>query len=202
MITDHSHGNEAARPDVYSFHSVIRACTSVGNTTAAPNKRKEALMMAISTLHLMKKSDSNHPNARSYQLLLQCGTRLLPPGPEREKVLRSIFRSCCKDGLVSQKVLSECQSAVVADTYHKEVVRDAQSYNGIRSLPEAWTRSLGYRVLKQETEYGGGKRTPIISVSGEVVASTAHTDNRMKAFVEKESKIFAGRSDLDVRIMD
>jgi hypothetical protein len=57
-------------------------------------------------------------------------------------------------------------------------------------------------VLKQETEYGGGKRTPIISVSGEVVASTAHTDNRMKAFVEKESKIFAGRSDLDVRIMD
>jgi hypothetical protein len=192
MLTDYSHGNEAACPDVYSFHSVIRACTSVANTSATAEKRKEALMMAISTLQRMKKSDSYHPNARSYELLLQCGTRLLPPGPEREKVLRSVFRSCCKDGLVGQKVLTEFQTAVSAETYHKEVVRDAQSYNGIRSLPEAWTRSLGYRVLTHETEHGG-KRTPIISVSGEVVASTAYNDYRMrKRFSKKNQKFLQG----------
>ena len=187
MITDYSQGNEAACPDVYSFHSVIRACTSVSNTAATAEKRKEALMMAISTLQRMKKSDTNHPNARSYTLLLQCCNRLLPPGPEREKVLRSVFRSCCKDGLVDQKVLGEFQTTVSADTYHKEVVRDAQSYNGIRSLPEAWTRSLGYRVLTHETEHGG-KRTPIISVSGEVVASTAYNDYRMRKRLSKKNQ--------------
>ncbi len=189
MIQDYSRGNETACPDVYSFHSVIRACTSVADTAASAEKCKEALMMAISTLQQMKKSDSNHPNARSYTLLLQCASRLLPSGPEREKVLRSIFRSCCKDGLVDRKVLGEFQTAVSADTHHKEVVRNAQSYNGIRSLPEAWTRSLGYRVLTHETEHGG-KRTPIISVSGEVIASTAYNDYRMRKRLSKKNQKF------------
>jgi hypothetical protein len=189
MIQDYSRGNETACPDVYSYHSVIRACISMANTAASAEKCKEALIMAISTLQRMKKSDSNHPNARSYTLLLQCASRLLPPGPEREKVLRSIFRSCCKDGLVNQKVLGEFQTAVSADTYHKEVVRDAHSYNGIRSLPEAWTRSLGYRVLTHETEHGG-KRTPIISVSGEVIASTAYDDYRMRKRLSRKNQRF------------
>lgn len=189
MIQDYSLGNETACPDVYSYHSVIRACTSVANTAASPETCKEALMIAISTLQRMKKSDSVHPNARSYTLLLQCASRLLPPGPEREKVLRSIFRSCCKDGLVNQKVLGEFQTAVSGDTYHKEVVRDAQSYNGIRSLPESWTRSLGYRVLTHETEHGG-KRTPIISVSGEVIASTAYDNYRMRKRLSRKNQMF------------
>lgn len=102
-------------------------------------------MMAISILQQMKKSDLYRPNTRTYQLLLQCGAKLLPPGVERDKVVRSIFRSCCKDGLVDTKVLEEFQSAVSSDSYHKEVVRDeSQSYNGIHSLPEAWTQGLGY----------------------------------------------------------
>ena len=110
------------------------------NTNASYEKRKEGLMMAISILQQMKKSDLYRPITRTYQLLLQCGASV-----ERDKVVRSIFRSCCKDGLVDTKVLEEFQSAVSSDSYHKEVVRDeSQSYNGIHSLPKAWTQGLGY----------------------------------------------------------
>lgn len=190
MLTDHSEGNDSACPDVQAFHSVIRACISVSHTSASIEKKREALTLAISIVHGMKKSGSTPPNTTSYLLLLQCCTGLLPSIPEREKVLRSIFRSCCKDGLVNQKVLGEFQKAVSLDTYHKDVVGHAQTYNGIKSLPEAWTRSLGYRVRTHEMQDGVRKRNPIISVSGEVIASTAYNDHRMRRRWAKKNKLF------------
>ncbi len=190
MIADYSRGNHEACPDVHSFHSVIRTCIYVANTTASIEKKREALMLAISTVHDMKKG-LNQPNPTSYLLLLQCCTSLLPLGLEREKVLRSVFRSCCKNGLVNQKVLGEFQKAVSVDTYHKDVVGHAQSYNGIKSLPEAWTRSLGYRVRTHETQDDGvRKRNPIISVSGQVIASTAYSDHRMRRRWSKKNQRF------------
>lgn len=190
MVKDYSEGNESACPDVHSFHSVIRACISVSTTTASIETKREALMLAISTVHGMKKG-SHQPNPTSYLLLLQCCTSLLPLGVEREKVIRSIFRSCCKDGLVNQKVLGEFQKAVSVDTYHKDVVGHAQSYDGIKSLPEAWTRSLGYRVRTHEMQDDGvRKRNPIISVSGQVIASTAYSDHRMRRRWSKKNQKF------------
>jgi hypothetical protein len=208
MITDYTNGNSAACPDVYSFHAVIRACTGMVNTNASYEKRKEGLMMAISILQQMKKSDLYRPNTRTYQLLLQCGAKLLPPGVERDKVVRSIFRSCCKDGLVDTKVLEEFQSAVSSDSYHKEVVRDeSQSYDGIHSLPEAWTQGLGYRIVpttqqqqqqqqhEGEIEHAAGgddsKRTPTIAGNGGDVMktkSTVYHDNRMRKRLSKTNQ--------------
>jgi len=205
MITDYTNGNSAACPDVYSFHAVIRACTGMVNTNASYEKRKEGLVMAISILQQMKKSDLYRPNTRTYQLLLQCGAKLLPPGVERDKVVRSIFRSCCKDGLVDTKVLEEFQSAVSSDSYHKEVVRDeSQSYNGLHSLPEAWTQGLGYRIVpttqqqqqhEDEIEHAArgddNIRTPIIAGNGGDVTktkSTVYHDNRMRKRLSKTNQ--------------
>jgi len=195
MIAQYSQGNEAARPDVCSFHAVIRACSRRSNTSSSsPEKQKEALLLAISTVQYMKKSDSYHPNAKSYLLLLQCCANLLPWGsPEREKALRSIFRSCRKDGLVNRQVLKQFQSAVSTDVYHREVVRDAPSYDGVKSLPETWTRGLGYRPRTHETEDGTRKRNPIISVGGEVIGSTAYNDHRMRRrWSKKNQKVLRG----------
>lgn len=65
------------------------------------------------------------------------------------------------------------------DMYHNEVVHSAHDYNGVKALPESWTRNLGYRVRTQ-TEDGVSKRNPIISVTGAVIASTAYNDHRMR----------------------
>lgn len=193
MITDHAGGNEDARPDVSSFHAVIRACTRSSSTSASPEKHKEAFLLAISTVQHMKKSESYQANSRSYLLLLKCCTCLLPSGSEREKALRSIFRSCCKDGLVNKQVLNEFQSVVSSEVYHREVVRDAPSYNGVKSLPESWTRSLGYSVRTHDTNDGSRKRNPIISVRGEAIASTAYDDHRMRRrWDKKNQKVLQG----------
>ncbi|KAL9188816.1 hypothetical protein ACHAXT_007194 [Thalassiosira profunda] len=196
MIAQHAEGNEEARPDVASFHAVIRACSRAAEATDSLETQKEALLLAISTVQYMKTCDTNHPNAATYRLLLQSCASLLPAGPEREKALRSIFRSCCRDGLVNKWVLKEFQSNVSTEIYHREVVRDAPSYNGTKSLPETWTRHLGYRVRTHETEDGIRKRSPIISVGGEVVASTAYSDHRMRRRWEKKNQklLQGGRS--------
>lgn len=191
MITDHSKGNDAASPDVSCFHTVISACNRAAMTSSSPEKHREALMLAISTIQLMKKSGANHPNTTTYLLLLQCCSSLLPLGTEREGALRSIFRSCCKDGMVSGKVLSEFQSAVSTDTYHKEVVRDAPSYNGIKSLPDNWTRGLGFTKRKHEAHGGGIRKrssTRTFSLSGEMIASAASKQHNMKRRLSKTNQ--------------
>lgn len=179
MIEQYSNGNEAAKPDVCAYHALIRACARAANNTSSPDQQRQALVLSIATIQDMKKSDINRPNSKSYLLLLQCCIQLLPSGSERAKALRSIFRSCCKDGLVDQQVLNEFQLAVSPDMYHNEVVHSAHDYNGIKALPESWTRNLGYRVRTQ-TEDGVSKRNPIISVTGAVIASTAYNDHRMR----------------------
>ena len=101
-------------------------------------------------------------------------------------------------------MLGEFQSSVSADTYHNDVVvvRDTQSYNGIRPLPKAWTRGLGYRVLpmtqqqhqEEEMELTGGNnmRTPIIAGSsgGDVMTtkSLVYNDNRMRKHLSKTNQ--------------
>ena len=179
MITQHSNGNEGVKPDVSAYHALIRACSRASMNTSSPEQQRQALVLAIATIQEMKKSDLNRPNSKTYLLLLQCCIQLLPPGAERAKALRSIFRSCCKDGLVDQQVLNEFQSVVSTDVYHNEVVHSAHDYNGAKALPESWTRNLGYRVRTQ-TEDGVSKRNPIISVTGEVIASSAYNDHRMR----------------------
>lgn len=208
MMTDYSeNGNENARPDVSTFHAVIRACARAKeNSSSSPEQHKEALLLAISTVQHMKKSESTQPNSLSYVNLLRCCKSLLPRGPERERAIRSIFRSCCKDGLANAKVLSEFQSSVSNDVYHTEVVRDAPSYNGIKCLPKTWTRSLGYRVREYNNETtlsgdgggdngisGIGKRNPIISVNGQAIESTAYNEHRMrKRWSKKNQKLLQG----------
>mmetsp|Transcript_45643 Transcript_45643/g.95812 ORF Transcript_45643/g.95812 Transcript_45643/m.95812 type:complete len:420 (-) Transcript_45643:1064-2323(-) len=194
MIKQYSEGNEAARPDVFSFHAVIGACSRSAETSSSADIHKEALLLAISIIQTMKKSDSYHPTAKSYLLLLQCCSNLLPSGSlEMEKALRSIFRSCCKDGLVNRQVLKQFQSAVSSEVYHREVVRDAPSYDGVKSLPQAWTRGLGYRPRMHETKHGVQKRNPIISVGGDVIGSTAYSDHRMrKVWSKKNQKLLRG----------
>jgi hypothetical protein len=182
LLSQYSNGNDAAKPDVCAYHALIRACSRAAVNTTSPEQQRQALVLAIATIQDMKKSDDfNRPNSKSYLLLLECCIQLLPPGStERLKALRSIFRSCCKDGLVDQQVLIAFQSAVSTDVYHNEVVHSAHDYNGIKALPESWTRNLGYRVRTNTEDGVISKRNPIISVSGEVIASTAYNDHRMR----------------------
>merc|ERR1711966_265867 len=102
------------------------------------------------------KNSNVHPTAKSYLLLLQCCSNLLPRGSvEQEKNLQSIFRSCRKSGLVNKYVLAEFRSTVSTDTYHKEVVQDAPYFNCVKSLPGHGLGILvtGLEYVPQNTEY-------------------------------------------------
>ncbi len=189
MIEQFLRGNEQARPDVCSYHAVIKACATSANKCSPSGK--EALLLAVSTVKNMKKSETSYPNSKSYLLLVQCCTKLLPVGEDQEKALRSVFRSCCQGGLVDQKVLLAFQSAVTSETYYEEVVKNATSYMGEKTLPESWTRNLGYRVRMQQSK--GGMRSPVISVNGTIIASTAYNDYRMRRrWLKKNQKLLQG----------
>ena len=194
MIFHHTNGNEMARPDAEAYHAVVRACSQVSeNKTSTPEREKEALVLAISTVQDMKKAETVHTNSRSYHLLLQCCTNLLPEGSdEREKAMCSVFRSCAKDGLVSQHILQEFQACVSPEVYYREVVADALYFEEVRIIPEKWTRNLGYSVRVTDVLHEGGKvngkRSPIISVTGTVVSTMAYNDYRMRRRWEKRGQ--------------
>lgn len=194
MIFHHANGNEMARPDAEAYHAVVRACSQVSdNKTSTPEREKEALVLAISAVQDMKKTEAVHTNSRTYHLLLQCCTNLLPEGSnEREKAVCSVFRSCAKDGLVSQQILQEFQSCVSPEVYYREVVADAPYFEEVRIIPEKWTRNLGYRVRVKDVLHEGGevngKRSPIISVMGSVVSTMEYNDYRMRRRWEKRGQ--------------
>ena len=189
MIAQYAAGNDAAKPDKCTYHAVIKACIASTGALQSDDKRKEALKLAISTVQDMKGDPATRPNSYSYLQLLRCAVRLLPAGDEREKALLSIFRNCVRDGCVDQEVIREYHSAVSDDCFRKTVIRPASTYNGTKSLPESWTKNLGYSILVQgEDGKASRKRNPVISIYGEVIPSTVYSDHKMRRLWAKTNQ--------------
>ena len=69
------------------------------------------------------------------------------------------------------------------------MIRSASTYNGTKSLPESWTKNLGYSVLIQgEDGKASRKRNPVISIYGEVVPSTVYSDHKMRRLWAKTNQ--------------
>ena len=81
---------------------------------------------------------------------------------------------------------------------------ESQSYDGIHSLPEAWTQGLGYRIVpttqqqqhEEEIEHARGDnvRTPIIAGNGggedvmKTKSTVVYNDNRMRKRLSKTNQ--------------
>jgi len=121
------HPNANCTPDWLSYHTVLNACAftinqelnssqdTTAQATVTSRHRGEALKIAVTTLEIFQSLEgSTKPDSSTYGLMLNVITNLCS-APEqhelRSKLTENTFQQCCRDGLVSNNVVSKLRYA-------------------------------------------------------------------------------------------
>jgi len=164
------------------FNSFLRVCGSakVQNEEEGMQVFKEAL----SAIDMMRVLDGLYPNAATYALLLQVCENLLPPGKERRRMVETVFRLCCSDGMVDDSVLEQLQTTATSEQYTNLVITASEDVEGIKMVPEAWTiNALGGRVVTAD-----GRRTTPLSIEGKLTVTMAMQEFKMRRIRDKRNR--------------
>jgi len=103
MIIDATRSNDAAKPDVYSFHHVIKSSL---NCTGGSDSRKNNLFSAIDTFNSLCQSDNCQPDYQTFILILKVIQTLMPKeSTERTKLCEHFFRQTCESSLLTNAVI-------------------------------------------------------------------------------------------------
>ena len=114
MESEYVKGNVAARPNVYSYNGVLNAAAF---TTGDERDQEEAFRVACLTFDELRMSEYLKPTHVSYGTFLKAVRKLMPDSEIREKLVSSVFRRCCKEGLVGDMVLKEMKALSSPDFY-------------------------------------------------------------------------------------
>mmetsp|Transcript_27035 Transcript_27035/g.54023 ORF Transcript_27035/g.54023 Transcript_27035/m.54023 type:complete len:937 (-) Transcript_27035:229-3039(-) len=114
MESEYVKGNVAARPTVYSYNGVLNAAAF---TSGDERDQEEAFRVACLTFDELRISEYLQPTHVSYGTFLKAIRKLMPDSEIREKLVTSVFRRCCKEGLVGEMVLREMKALSSPDFY-------------------------------------------------------------------------------------
>jgi hypothetical protein len=123
------------------FNAVLNAAAFSALGTPQEEQRN-AIKTAVHTFSLMKKL-SVPPDMISYGNILKAVANLVPRGKIRSEMALQLFKTCCRDGLVSDLVWNEARRALPADLL-KSVVREKKPLSSLTSqdLPKSWKMNL------------------------------------------------------------
>eukprot|EP00986_Skeletonema_menzelii_P009410 scaffold4277_cov140-Skeletonema_menzelii.AAC.3 len=114
MESEYVKGNVAARPTVYCYNGVLNAAAF---TSGDERDQEEAFRVACLTFDELRISEYLQPTHVSYGTFLKSIRKLMPDSEIREKLVTSVFRRCCKEGLVGEMVLREMKALSSPDFY-------------------------------------------------------------------------------------
>jgi len=107
--------DEMIRPNMWTYNSAINACAMCqGDST----QQGEALKISFAILKAIKASKKEVANHVTYGTLLKAANNLLPPGAERDAILKAIFENAKKDGQVESGILLQLRNGAGAETFH------------------------------------------------------------------------------------
>lgn len=158
MIHLYEAGTSQARPNEFTFTSVINACAyAVGDNA----EKASALQIATATFYELRDSDYGEPNDITYVAYLTAIRNLLPECDEkRYETIAKTFRTCCEQGQVTELVLRRVESSLSVDQlkelYESMAVNVAQPVE-IESVPADWRRNV---VERQQRKDSRGQRRP------------------------------------------
>lgn len=133
MCERHAGGVKEARPELYSFNSVLNACAFSYN--GDQDEKKQALQIAEETFRILRERRydvaGGAPNSASYTYLLKCYSNLMPIGKKRDQACEDIFHQCCRDGQVNMGVLNALRKSSMKTFYR--VIPDGRA--DVQKLP-------------------------------------------------------------------
>lgn len=175
--------NDMARPTLEMYHAAVSACANVRRGDSADGKGR-ALRSAVGIVQTMKKESGSgggglllSANSETYRLLLECCSRLLPKeSAERERAAKSVFESCCTEGMVDGEVLGAFREAAPYELYKTTILARRDSGGDPaegRTLPDEWTRNAKVRLP-------GARMAPPLSVDGVFLRTNSMMEHRMR----------------------
>ena len=166
-----------------AFNSFIRVCANP--SVKDEMERRKIMKIAFKAVDDMR-ALGLRPNAGTYTALLEASHNLLPEGNDRQRVVETVFQSCCEEGYVDQTVLEKLQSAASTYLYTKLVVAHSEEVENMKVVPESWTRNItAFLVNTQE-----GRKVLPLSIEGKFTFTRAAADYKMRKLRRRENQSF------------
>ncbi|KAL7453694.1 hypothetical protein ACHAWC_005357 [Mediolabrus comicus] len=145
MESQYVKGNVAARPNVFSYNGVLNAAAF---TNGDEKDQEEAFRVACLTFDELRMSEHLQPSHVSYGTFLKAIRNLMPESEMREKLVTSVFRRCCKEGLVGDMVLREMKAISSPDFYQS--LMEGVGYGTKLGIPP---KSFSSNVVERDHEW-------------------------------------------------
>jgi PPR repeat. len=143
MVDSYRSGKSRNKPTVFTFNAVLNACAYTFN----PKEKVDAFMVIVSTLVLLQ--EFTKPDHTTYGTLLKAWCNLIPKDDDRRnRIVRSVFRQCCKDGQVGNMVMQQLKYAASPELYRTLIGKDITQEIKISNLPTKWSRNVKERQGK------------------------------------------------------
>ena len=147
ILDEYRRGDNSLKPDVYVFTAFINICADDGYT----KESRAALRMAIQAFEEMKNTpDYDNPNSVSYVALMKACCHLSSDSHERARLLQSIFRQCCQDGMLSKLVLVLMKQNVPRDVLVELQSEAISSESTRKSGVGTCQRNIGRRHCRRQ----------------------------------------------------
>lgn len=126
-------GNEAARPNVVAYNSVLNACAYSPNDAGAI---ETAFKIACLVFDEVRTSCHVTPTHVTYGTFLSVCANLMPESEVRDNLVEATFKRCAREGLVSNMVWRNLNAAA-SPTLLAELLEQANS-----GLESSWSRNV------------------------------------------------------------
>lgn len=143
MVEAYKSGKSSNKPTIFTFNAVLNACAYTFNQ----NEKVDAFMVIVSTLVLLQ--EFTKPDHTTYGTLLKAWCNLIPKDDERRaRIVRSVFRQCCKEGQVGNMVMQQLKYAATPELYRALTGKDVTQDIKISNLPTNWSKNVKERQGK------------------------------------------------------
>ena len=141
MLHEYESGrNRDAKPSVMTYSTVLNSCAY---TRGSSDNRREAFQIARACLRDVLSMGGANSSVPFSMFLLTCA-RLAPRGAERDVLVESVFKECCRRGVVDELVVRNLRSAASPALLSKLLGRAGRDV-AHAELPQDWKCNLEKR---------------------------------------------------------
>jgi len=139
----HKSGDSTCEPNIVAYGTVLNACA---HTRGTRQEREEAFLIAVAVMRTVRNSSNVTPNHVIYGSFLKaCVMLMTEDDVRREPMIERVFRQCCKDGQVSERIWTLVKDAASLDLYERLINFDTSTDNWVGSfeaIPREWKSNV------------------------------------------------------------
>ena len=102
------------KPTTQAINGVLSACSFLPK-----EKQQDGVSIAIKLIDELKQRSDIFPDHITFSMMFKVIGTSMPPSKARKEIARSVFRECCKEGLLSELVIQNMKKSVTQSVFRK-----------------------------------------------------------------------------------